>query len=359
MALEVKIEKQLGKFRLETEFSAPAGEVMGLLGASGCGKSMTLKCIAGIERPDAGRIALDGQVLFDSERGINLPPQKRQVGYLFQSYALFPNMTVEKNIAAGVRERDRASRAQLVERMIHAFYLEGTEKKLPRQLSGGQQQRAALARILASDPKVLLLDEPFSALDSYLRWQVELELKDQLAGFAGPVLFVTHSRDEVYRLCKTVCVLDNGRSEARQTVRQLFEAPATLPACLLSGCKNVSRIRALPDGRVEALDWGVVLTAARPAAGTDAYVGARSHFLHPVSAPGENTIPCRVLQVIDDVFSTVVLCATPGGEAGYARLRLEMPKEAWAALGDPAELLVRVAPQDVMLLAGGQGRPTV
>ena len=358
MALEVNIKKQLGKFRLETEFSAPAGEVMGLLGASGCGKSMTLKCIAGIERPDTGRIVLDDQVLFDSDKGINLPPQKRQVGYLFQNYALFPNMTVAKNIAAGVRTKDKAQRSKLVEQMIHTLYLDGMEKKLPRQLSGGQQQRAALARILASAPKALLLDEPFSALDSYLKWQVELELKELLGRFEGPVLFVTHSRDEVYRLCRTVCVLDNGRSEPRQEVHALFDAPTTLSACLLSGCKNFSRARALPDGRVEALDWGVTLSAARPADERITYVGIRSHFLHPVGQAGENTIPCTVSQAIDDVFSAVVLCATAGGSEGYARLRLELPKEEWAALDNPDALLVHAAPEDVMLLSGGQDLPT-
>ena len=354
MALLVDIRKQLGKFRLEVAFEAPAGEVMGLLGASGCGKSMTLKCVAGIETPDEGRIVLDGRVLFDSREKINLPPQRRQVGYLFQNYALFPNMTVEKNIAAGVHEKDKAKRAERVSGMIRALYLEGLEKKLPRQLSGGQQQRVALARILASSPQVLLLDEPFSALDSYLKWQVELELMDLLGKFPGAVCFVTHSRAEVYRLCKSVCVLDSGRSEPRQNVHDLFDAPATLSACLLSGCKNISRARALDDGRVEAADWGVTLTAARPAGPELTHVGVRSHFLHPVDQPGENTIPCTVLQVVEDVFSTVVLLSTPGGDTGFSRLRLELPKEDWAALGSPPTLFLQVDPAQVLLLASGR-----
>ena len=353
MALTVDIRKQLGKFRLEVAFEAPAGEIMGLLGASGCGKSMTLKCIAGIETPDEGRIVLDDRVLFDSREKINLPPQRRQVGYLFQSYALFPNMTVEKNIAAGVHEKDKAKRAERVSGMIRALYLEGLEKKLPRQLSGGQQQRVALARILASSPQVLLLDEPFSALDSYLKWQVELELMDLLGKFPGAVCFVTHSRDEVYRLCKSVCVLDSGRSEPRQSVHDLFDAPATLSACLLSGCKNISRARALADGRVEATDWGVTLTSARPAGPALTHVGVRSHFLHPVAQPGENTIPCTVLQVVEGVFSTVVLLATPGGDTGFSRLRLELPKEDWAALDGPSTLFLQVDPAQVLLLTSG------
>ena len=199
MRLSVDIHKDFGPFRLDAAFETDSGAVTGLLGASGCGKSVTLRCIAGIETPDEGHIELDGEVLFDSAARINLSPQKRRVGYLFQNYALFPNMTVEQNIAAGVR--DRAGRKETAARLMRAFYLEGHEHKYPRQLSGGQQQRVALARILANKPRALLLDEPFSALDSYLKWQVELELLDLLGRFEGPVLFVTHSRDEVRRLC--------------------------------------------------------------------------------------------------------------------------------------------------------------
>ena len=199
MSLMVDIHKDLGRFRLDVSFETGGG-VMGLLGASGCGKSMTLKCIAGIVTPDRGRIVLDGRTLFDSERHIDLPPQQRRVGYLFQHYALFPHMAVADNIAAGFRTRDRAERQRRSGELIRSLYLDGLEDKYPRQLSGGQQQRAALARILASDPEVLLLDEPFSALDSYLKWQVEGELAELLEGFAGPVLFVTHSRDEVVRI---------------------------------------------------------------------------------------------------------------------------------------------------------------
>ena len=349
MALEVRIQKRFEKFRLDVELEAGSG-ITGLLGASGCGKSMTLKCIAGIVTPDEGRIALDGRVLFDSARGINLPPQARRVGYLFQNYALFPNMTVAKNIAAGVRRGSKAERQARVEQMMRAFYLEDMAAKYPRQLSGGQQQRVALARILASGPQALLLDEPFSALDSYLRWQVELELRDRLAPFPGPVLFVTHSRDEVYRLCATACVLDHGRSEPAQTVHALFDAPATLSSCLLTGCKNISRARPAPDGRVEALDWGAVFTPGGPLPGGLTHVGVRSHFLRPAPGPGENTLLCRVERVIEDVFSTVVLLSTPGGAEGCSLLRLETSKEAWAGLGGPSSLWLRIEPRDLLLL---------
>ena len=189
MSLYVDIEKRLGAFRLQSKFEV-ADETLALLGASGCGKSVTLKCIAGIMTPDRGRIVLNGRVLFDSEKRTDLTPQQRRVGYLFQQYALFPNMTVEQNILCGIREGSRSEKRALAAEKLRMFRLEGLEKKHPAQLSGGQQQRVALARILCSEPQAILLDEPFSALDSYLKW--ELELGELLGAFDGPILWVSH-----------------------------------------------------------------------------------------------------------------------------------------------------------------------
>jgi molybdate transport system ATP-binding protein len=347
MSLEVDIRKRLDTLTLDVRFQA-GDEILALLGASGCGKSMTLKCIAGIERPDEGRIVLNGRVLFDSDAGIDLSPQKRRAGYLFQQYALFPHMTVEQNIGTGVRDRPR--RAAAVREKIAAMRLEGLEKMLPGQISGGEQQRTALARILASEPEVLLLDEPFGALDSYLKWQVELELADALKAFNGTAVYVSHERDEVYRLCDTVCVLNCGRSEPRMPVQELFTAPGTLNACLLSGCKNVSRARKLSDHRVLAVDWGIELASARPVPDDCAFIGIRAHYLHPAEGPGENTLLCRVDRVVENVFSTVIMMNTPGGDCGRSQLRAEMDKAAWRALDGAASLWMHIVPEDMMLL---------
>lgn len=210
MELMVKIRKRLRNFELAADFMV-RDEVFALLGASGCGKSMTLKCIAGIEQPDSGRIVLDGRVLYDSEAGINLRPQQRRVGYLFQNYALFPNMTIGENIrfaASGSREQ----REQKVQNNLRRFSLAELAGAYPHELSGGQQQRAAFARILSSDAGLLLLDEPFSALDSYLRWQLELELSEVLQDYDGMALLVSHDRGEVYRLADRVAVIDRGEN---------------------------------------------------------------------------------------------------------------------------------------------------
>ena len=201
MSLSVHIRKRLGDFQLSVDLEHPGG-ITGILGASGCGKSLTLKAVAGIVKPDAGRIVLDGKVLYDSEKRICLKPQQREVGYLFQNYALFPNMTVEKNILCGLRrEKDRRRRLEKMEEMLEWMNLSGQRKLYPHQLSGGQQQRTALARMLVSGPKLLLLDEPFSALDAYLREQLQIQVKEILGRFGRDVLLVSHSRDEIYYLC--------------------------------------------------------------------------------------------------------------------------------------------------------------
>lgn len=380
MSLSVDIRKRLGAFSLDASFASDdATETLALLGASGSGKSVALKCIAGTERPDEGRIVLNDRVLFDSAAGVDVSVRERRVGYLFQSYALFPTMTVEQNVVAGVRSGSRAERLARAHEQIRAFRLDGLERLRPAQLSGGQQQRCALARIMANEPELLLLDEPFSALDGYLRWQLELELADTLRAFPGGVVFVSHNRDEVYRMCDRVCVLTNGHSGRTVPTRELFDAPATLAEAVMSGCKNVSAATPVGDHALSCVDWGVTLACEREAAGSD-HAGIRAHDLRLVEADGRavgdeggsedagvaaggtaaagdaaagaaaagNRIPCAVARVIDNVFSTIVMCATPGG----AQLRLELEKGAWARIGSPERVTLAVDPASVMPLAG-------
>lgn len=349
MALTVDIEKKVGDFTLKVAFHAENG-VHGLLGASGCGKSMTLRCIAGVEKPDRGRIEVDGRVLFDSERKIDLPPRERRVGLLFQEGALFPNMTVEGNLKTALRGRDRHEGKKELDAMLRRFALEGLEKHRPSQLSGGQKQRAALARIMLTKPALLLLDEPLTALDSYLRWQLELELSELLEEFEGTALLVTHNRDEVQRLCSAVTVLEQGYGQGALATETLFRAPDTLSACLLSGCKNISRTERLGPHRILAVDWGTELTCAAAVGAEITHVGVRAHYLTLTEEEGENTIPCTVERVVENLFSTVVMCATPGGRKGFSRLRLELPRAAWEAWGGKRTLFLRIDPSDLMLL---------
>ena len=197
--LEVQIYKKLAEFDLDASFQVD-DNVLGLMGASGSGKSMTLKCIAGIETPDQGRIVLNNRVLFDSEKKINVPIQKRNVGYMFQSYALFPNMNVYENISVGLRARKVKDVDIVVQKVMQQFRVFELASRYPKQLSGGQRQRVALARLMAYEPDVLLLDEPFSALDEDLKEDLLQELKSELQ-ISKPVIFVSHDKEEVNYLC--------------------------------------------------------------------------------------------------------------------------------------------------------------
>ena len=193
MSLEVNITKKLDGFTLHANFAARS-TATAILGASGCGKSMTLRCIAGIVKPDAGRIVLDGRVLFDSAQHIDLPPQQRGVGLLFQNYALFPNMTVEQNVLCGLKaEKDKAARKARCAEMLQAMRLESLAKRYPAQLSGGQQQRVAIARALAKNPKLLLCDEPTGALDYKTGKQVLALLQDTCRRTGRTVIVITHN----------------------------------------------------------------------------------------------------------------------------------------------------------------------
>lgn len=197
--LEVQIYKKLAEFDLDISFQVN-DNILGLMGASGSGKSMTLKCIAGIETPDQGRIVLNNRVLFDSEKKINVPIQKRNVGYMFQSYALFPNMNVYENISVGLRARKVKDVDIVVQKVMQQFRIFELASRYPKQLSGGQRQRVALARLIAYEPDVLLLDEPFSALDEDLKKDLLQELKSELQ-ISKPVIFVSHDKEEVNELC--------------------------------------------------------------------------------------------------------------------------------------------------------------
>ena len=271
MSLYVDIEKRLGAFHLRAQFEAP-DETMALLGASGCGKSMTLKCIAGIVTPD------------------------------------------------------RAEKRRVLAEKLRLIRLEGLEKKHPAQLSGGQQQRVALARILCAEPEAILLDEPFSALDSYLKWNLETELSSLLAAFKGPILWVSHDLGECYRNCRTVCVMEEGRTCAVTDMETLARHPSTQGAARLAGYRNFLPARRC-DGGVELTGWGIVLPLT--AAGEALTVAIPDEA---VCLP-EGPYTAVVQRVVRDLHATVVLLRpVDGGEETL--LRAVLPEGTMAAVGE-------------------------
>ena len=293
MAIEVRIKKKLGNFQLDIDFKTDENRI-GILGASGCGKSMTLKCIAGIETPDEGRIIVDGTLLYDSAKKISLKPQKRHIGYLFQNYALFPTMTVEENIAAGLQGGKEEKRRRVVE-MMEKFQLLGLGKQLPGELSGGQQQRVALARIMAYEPEVILLDEPFSALDDFLKDRLAQEMLDLLKDYRGTVVLVSHSRDEIYRFTRELLTMADGMQISYGGTREIFANLGRKETARLTGCKNIAEAKRIDGRHLEVPEWGITLCLNENIPEKVAFVGVRAHEFIPVwGDAGSNCIPVNV-----------------------------------------------------------------
>ncbi len=231
MSLIVDIEKKFNNFTLAISFETKK-QYLGILGASGSGKSLCLKCIAGIETPDKGKIIYNGKELYNSEKGINLKPQDREIGYLFQNYALFPKMTVRENILVG-------EKSQNINEIINKFSLKGIENLYPHQLSGGQQQRVALARMMMKKPKLILLDEPFSAMDSYLKEELQSELKFYIEEQGQEYVFVTHNKEELYAFSQEIALVDKGSVLIHKDTKALFEDPEYVQTARLLACQNI------------------------------------------------------------------------------------------------------------------------
>jgi len=373
MALYVDIEKKFGSFTLKTCFETE-NEIFAILGASGCGKSLTLKCIAGIEKPDKGIIRLDDRVLFDSEKHINVPARKRRIGYLFQDYALFPNMTVLENIMCGTKSTEAAME------YVRKFYLEGKERLYPSQLSGGQKQRVALARMLAADPRYLLLDEPFSALDNYLKTLLERELYDMFEQYGRRVLFVSHDRNEVYRLTDRIAVMEDGKVMEIRPKKELFDAPGTLASVRLTGCKNITALKAIEPvetggkaddkkghpSQVYASDWGIRMELENAAVALKEglsltekyhYGAVRAHYFVPAKAEDAgkaNVICCRILREIQDTFTTTILFENAMTDSRSV-LTAEFPQNQWEEIKRRTvlageKLYLRILADKIMLL---------
>ena len=307
MSLEVNIIKSFGEFNLDVDFTA-GKETLGFLGASGCGKSLTMRCIAGIEKPDSGRIVVNGKVFFDSEKHINLSPQKRRTALLFQNYMLFPNLTVEQNVAAGIpKDIDKAQRSEIIEAELKRFGLEGFNKRYPAQLSGGQQQRVALARMLASSPEILMLDEPFSALDSHLKSVLEQNLVSLFDAFEGTILYVSHDIDEAIRFCDRIAVVQAGEILEIDTPDDLVNHPQSEAAIKLSGCKNSVRVEKTAEHQVHVPQWGIDISTDEVVPNNVRYLGIRAFFVERVDGPGVNCYRVRVDRVSDSRFERSIL----------------------------------------------------
>lgn len=307
MSIYIDIKKDIGSFHLSVQLDI-GNEALGLLGSSGCGKSMTLKCIAGIVTPDEGEIILNDKVLFNSKKGINIPPRKRNTGLMFQGYSLFPNMTVAENIGIGILNKTPNEKKKIVNTYLEILKIKELANRYPKQLSGGQQQRVALARMMAKEPDILMLDEPFSALDSHLRFSIEDDFLDIIKNYQGTVIYVSHSIDEVYRYCDSAAIMSNGTILEKNSVKNIFTKPTTLMGAKLTGCKNISPIKHLKENLFLALDWGITFDIKRPVGKDVKYIGIRERDIYITHTKNhENCFELSIENISHFPFDTVLI----------------------------------------------------
>jgi molybdate transport system ATP-binding protein len=337
-------------FLLDVQMELPAG-ISILFGPSGAGKSTLLDCIAGLAQPDEGRIAIDGNVIFDSEERLNVTPQQRQIAYVFQSLALFPHMTVQANVAYGLPHALDEARNKRVSEILKMFRVEQFRHRKPREISGGEQQRVALARSLVTQPRVLLLDEPLTGLDAELKSSIIDDLRAWNAAHKIPILYVTHSREEVDALGERVIALEHGKIVGEGTPREVLDAPRRRRLAQAAGFENllsgtvlnlrepdgVMRVRladaaceievplghAAPGDRVRvAIRAGDILLATEPPRALSA-----RNVLEGKIASLEHRGTLVVARVDCGVFFTVHV--TPGAERA---LELATGKKVWLVL---------------------------
>lgn len=335
MTLSIEITRRLPGFKLQVSLSC-GQEIVGVLGASGSGKSMLLNSVAGIIRPDRGRITLDDRVFFDAVRKIHIPPRERKVGYLFQNYAMFPHLTVEENIAFGLGNLSKEEQHKKISVLLERFHLSEMGKRYPAQLSGGQQQRVALARALAVEPKILLLDEPFSALDEHLKIHMLKEMKESLKSFGGTTLFVTHNMEEAYRLCDRIVVLNDGAVETLETKEAIFRRPTSFMTAKITGCKNIAAAVRTSPNHVDIPEWGIRLKTAMPVDSDSGFLGFRANHIRAAKGASDvNCFPAWIADESEAPFRTnlYLKLGAPPQHPGDFHLQWELSREERDALG--------------------------
>jgi molybdate transport system ATP-binding protein len=349
--LSVRVSRRLSNaFTLEAEFKTSAGFTM-LLGPSGCGKTTLLNCVAGFVRPDAGRITLGARVLFDSSSGVDVPVPQRHLGYMFQNLALFPHMTVEQNVQYGLVKLPADERRARMMAMLESFRIPHLVARKPSQISGGERQRVALARSLVTNPAILLLDEPLSALDAASKSKILDDLRDWNAAHGIPILYVTHSPQEAFAVGERVVVLQSGRILARGTPQDVLSKPRHETIAQIVGFENVfdAKVRSVDEAHGTMIclledsptQLEVPLGRAEPGASVRIAIRAGDIILateQPHGLSARNTFQGRIVSMRREGVTVIVMVeACPTFEvhltpASVDDLKLKEGAQVWMVL---------------------------
>ena len=334
----------------DVSFDVQPGERVVIIGPSGSGKSTLLRSINRLEVIDKGTILVEGSDINAPENDIN--KIRQDLGMVFQRFNLFPHMTAIQNIMlapVNVRGLSHKEAEAYGMELLSRVGLADKHASYPDMLSGGQQQRAALARILAAKPRILMLDEPFSALDSYLREEVEGEVGSLLANFVGTALLVTHNRDEAYRLCKEMIVLNEGQVLRAGTTKAVFADPQSIAAARLTGCKNILPCTPLDSHTVRLDGWDTTLRLVLPVPAGCTAVGIRAHDFTPCAADAPNAIPVKAVSTSENPFDWNLICTSP---EGAAQLWWKVGKTSLSAAAPEPPQYLCAAPESIMPLKG-------
>jgi len=352
MELIVDIKKIFSDFTLYINFECN-NSILGVLGESGSGKSMTLRCIAGLITPDEGRIILNGRTLFDSRKNINVPIKERNIGFLFQNYALFPHMTVENNISYALNKKPVKERNRIVDEMLNMMQIENLRKRYPNEISGGQQQRAALARALAVGPEALLLDEPFSALDNHLKTIMLRQMSETLSKYKGATLFVTHNLEEVYELCEDLMIISKGANTTIGNKKEMFKSPPSFDTAKLLGYKNITKVNMISPNYVKALDWNCNIKLPNNINENIAYIGIKEHLIQLYEGQGYNNFNVIPLYIAETPFSMLIYLTLSENPLALSDIPIiwEVPLEQWDKLKNmPKPWKIHLNENNIMLI---------
>ncbi len=349
MTVEVAIDGRLGAFEYDIDLEA-GSELLVLYGHSGAGKTITLRAIAGLSRPDRGRIAIDGRAVFEAATGVDLPPQARRTGYVVQDPTLFPHLTVEENVLIGVEDSEAArERHRQLEQVLH---IGGLGARRPHELSGGQQQRVALARALVRPTDVLLLDEPFSALDEELRQGLRGELVRLQRSLGVPIVFVTHDLREAHLIADRIAVMDEGRVLQLAPREAVFSEPATRRVAELTGVRNLFE-GTIEDGHVRVEGLSLRIADGVTASGS-VDVGIRSERCNLRRFDPDDELPpnCMVANVVEDLAfgNTHTLRLMPEGAGPVVEVEVAVRPYEVLGVAERARWVVELPAPDLQIM---------